>query len=136
MRYVKTCLLPANAHKIRSKTQNSFVPYLTSACQARRSSRTENWSAPSPMSSSTIPLPATASSSKICWTQQRNEKAAASDDTCCCFYQKCSSKYASASADHSPLFCFTRVSRALKRSSVSPKAVKSAMAVSGRSIWV
>ena len=37
---VKTCRLPANAHKNRSKTQNSFVPYLTAACPAHRSSRT------------------------------------------------------------------------------------------------
>ena len=27
---VKTCLLPAKTHKNRRKTQNSFVPYLTS----------------------------------------------------------------------------------------------------------
>ena len=34
MRCVKTCCFPANTHKNRRKTQNSFVPYLTSACPA------------------------------------------------------------------------------------------------------
>ena len=33
---VKTCLLPANTHKNRRKTQNSFVPCLTQKCPAHR----------------------------------------------------------------------------------------------------
>ena len=33
---VKTCLLAAKTHKNRRKTQNSFVPYLTSACPVHR----------------------------------------------------------------------------------------------------
>jgi len=37
---VKTCLLPAKTHKNHRKTQNSFVPYLTSACPAVPSSKT------------------------------------------------------------------------------------------------
>ena len=36
MRCAKTCLLSAKMHKNRRKTQNSFVPYLTSACPAAR----------------------------------------------------------------------------------------------------
>ncbi len=67
---VKTCLLPRNTHKNRRKTQNSFVPYLTSACPAHRSSRTANSSAPLLMSLLTILQPDTASSSKTCWTLQ------------------------------------------------------------------
>ena len=38
--YAKTCLSPANVHKNHRKTQNSFVPYLTSACPAHRLSKT------------------------------------------------------------------------------------------------
>jgi len=34
VRYVKACLFPLKTHKNRRKTQNSFVPYLTSACPA------------------------------------------------------------------------------------------------------
>ena len=37
---VKTCLLPANTHKNRRQTQNSFIPYLTQKCPARRLYRT------------------------------------------------------------------------------------------------
>ena len=37
---VKTCLLPVNTHKICRKTQNLFVPHLTSACPAHRLYRT------------------------------------------------------------------------------------------------
>ena len=36
-------LLAAKTHKNHRKTQNSFVPYLTSACPAHRLYRTENW---------------------------------------------------------------------------------------------
>ena len=34
LRRVKTCLLPANTHKSRRKTQNSFAPHLTQKCPA------------------------------------------------------------------------------------------------------
>ena len=37
---VKSCLLSVKAHKNRRKTQNSFVPYLTQKCPARRLYRT------------------------------------------------------------------------------------------------
>jgi len=37
---VKTCLLPEKTHENRRKTQNSFVPHLTSACPAHRSFKT------------------------------------------------------------------------------------------------
>ena len=40
MRCAKTYLFPENTHKNRRKTQNSFVPYLTSACPAHRSFKT------------------------------------------------------------------------------------------------
>ena len=38
--YAKACLLPAKMYQNGRKTQNSFVPYLTSACLAVPSSRT------------------------------------------------------------------------------------------------
>ena len=40
VRCAKTCLLPVKTHKNRRKTQNSFVPCLTSACPAHRLYRT------------------------------------------------------------------------------------------------
>ena len=51
--------------------QFSFVPYLTSACRARPSSRTENSSAPSPMFWSMTQQRAMVFLLKICWTRPR-----------------------------------------------------------------
>ena len=71
MRCAKTCLLSAKTHINRRKTQNSFVPYLTSACPVAPSSKTASWSAPLLTFLSTTPPPDMASSSKTCSTRQR-----------------------------------------------------------------
>ncbi len=74
--YAKTCLLLEKTHKSRRKTQNSFVPYLTSACQEATSSKTANWSAPCPMSWSTTPQPDMAFSLKTCWMPRHKVRKA------------------------------------------------------------
>ena len=61
--------------KNRRKTQNSFAPYLTSACLGRRLFKTANSSAPLLMSLLTTPPPGMASLLKTCWTLQPNGRS-------------------------------------------------------------
>ena len=68
MSHMKTCFFVYFRYIFAIFMQFSFVPYLTSACPAALLFKTENWLAQSPMSLSTTPPPATASSSKICST--------------------------------------------------------------------